>query len=165
MHHWGWDELLTSIWIKDRRTYVDLLRSSSPPSGRLPASSWRCSSPACAASTARSSRPPRVDGATTGRRSTGASSFRCCGRCFLSAFVVLAHLAIKAYDLVVALTERRARWLGDGAAFATFMYAYTFTRNSKWLSVRASGDHHAGDDLRRSSFPISTPKLAGATAR
>lgn len=46
---------------------------------------------------------------------------------FLSAFVVLAHLAIKAYDLVVALT-------GGGPAQATdlpatFMYSYTFTRN------------------------------------
>ncbi|GHC70598.1 carbohydrate ABC transporter permease [Limoniibacter endophyticus] len=46
---------------------------------------------------------------------------------FLSAFVVLAHLAIKAYDLVVALTGG-----GPGGATevpATFMYSYTFTRN------------------------------------
>ncbi len=46
---------------------------------------------------------------------------------FLSAFVVLAHLAIKAYDLVVALTGG-----GPGQATelpATFMYSYTFTRN------------------------------------
>ena len=46
---------------------------------------------------------------------------------FLSAFVVLAHLAIKAYDLVIALTGG-----GPGQATqlpATFMYSYTFTRN------------------------------------
>ena len=46
---------------------------------------------------------------------------------FLSAFVVLAHLAIKSYDLVVALTNG-----GPGRATelpATFMYSYTFTRN------------------------------------
>ena len=46
---------------------------------------------------------------------------------FLSAFVVLAHLAIKSYDLVIALTAG-----GPGRATempATFMYSYTFTRN------------------------------------
>jgi len=46
---------------------------------------------------------------------------------FLSAFVILAHLAIKSYDLVVALTGG-----GPGKATelpATFMYSYTFGRN------------------------------------
>jgi len=46
---------------------------------------------------------------------------------FLSAFVVLAHLAIKSYDLVIALTGG-----GPGQATelpSTFMYSYTFTRN------------------------------------
>lgn len=53
---------------------------------------------------------------------------------FMSAFVVLAHLAIKAYDLVVALTNG-----GPGRATelpATFMYSYTFTRNE--MGVGAS---------------------------
>ena len=53
---------------------------------------------------------------------------------FLSAFVVLAHLAIKAYDLVIALTNG-----GPGRATelpATFMYSYTFTRNQ--MAVGAS---------------------------
>lgn len=53
---------------------------------------------------------------------------------FLSAFVVLAHLAIKAYDLVIALTGG-----GPGQATelpATFMYSYTFTRNQ--MGVGAS---------------------------
>lgn len=52
----------------------------------------------------------------------------------LSSFVVLAHLAIKAYDLVIALTGG-----GPGRATelpATFMYSYTFTRNQ--MGVGAS---------------------------
>ena len=46
---------------------------------------------------------------------------------FLSALIVLAHLAIKSYDLVVALTSG-----GPGGAAelpSTFMYSYTFSRN------------------------------------
>ncbi len=46
---------------------------------------------------------------------------------FLSAIIVLAHLAIKSYDLVIALTGG-----GPGNATelpATFMYSYSFTRN------------------------------------
>ena len=53
---------------------------------------------------------------------------------FLSAFVILAHLAIKSYDLVIALTGG-----GPGRATempATFMYSYTFTR--KEMGVGAS---------------------------
>ncbi|AYM84203.1 MULTISPECIES: carbohydrate ABC transporter permease [Rhizobium/Agrobacterium group] len=55
---------------------------------------------------------------------------------FLSAFVVLAHLAIKAYDLVVALTGG-----GPGQATelpATFMYSYTFTRNSMGIGASSA---------------------------
>ncbi|WP_158873935.1 carbohydrate ABC transporter permease [Antarcticirhabdus aurantiaca] len=53
---------------------------------------------------------------------------------FLSAFVVLAHLAIKSYDLVVAMTNG-----GPGRATempSTFMYSYTFTRSQ--MGVGAS---------------------------
>jgi glucose/mannose transport system permease protein len=53
---------------------------------------------------------------------------------FLSAFVILSHLAIKSYDLVIALTGG-----GPGRATelpATFMYSYTFTRNQ--MGVGAS---------------------------
>ena len=52
---------------------------------------------------------------------------------FLSAFVVLAHMAIKSYDLVVALTGG-----GPGRATempATFMYSYTFTRNQMGIGA------------------------------
>lgn len=55
---------------------------------------------------------------------------------FLSAFVVLAHLAIKSYDLVVALTGG-----GPGQATelpATFMYSYTFTRNQMGVGAASA---------------------------
>ncbi len=55
---------------------------------------------------------------------------------FLSAFVVLAHLAIKAYDLVIALTGG-----GPGQATelpATFMYSYTFTRNQMGMGASSA---------------------------
>lgn len=53
---------------------------------------------------------------------------------FLSAIIVLLHLAIKSYDLVIALTGG-----GPGNATelpSTFMYSYTFTRNQ--MSVGAA---------------------------
>ena len=55
---------------------------------------------------------------------------------FLSAFVVLAHMAIKSYDLVVALTNG-----GPGRATelpATFMYSYTFTRNQMGIGAASA---------------------------
>ena len=65
----------------------------------------------------------------------GASSFQVYRRIiipqlrpvFLSAFIVLAHMAIKSYDLVIALTGGGP---GNATAMpATFMYSYTFSRN------------------------------------
>jgi glucose/mannose transport system permease protein len=55
---------------------------------------------------------------------------------FLSAFVVLAHMAIKSYDLVIALTGG-----GPGRATelpATFMYSYTFTRNQMGIGAASA---------------------------
>jgi glucose/mannose transport system permease protein len=55
---------------------------------------------------------------------------------FLSAFVVLAHMAIKSYDLIVALTGG-----GPGRATelpATFMYSYTFTRNQMGVGAASA---------------------------
>lgn len=49
------------------------------------------------------------------------------GPAFVSAFVILAHMAIKSYDLVIALTNGgpgRSTWLPS-----VFMYQYSFTRN------------------------------------
>ena len=53
---------------------------------------------------------------------------------FLSSFVILAHLVIKSYDLIIALTNG-----GPGRATempSTFIYSYYFTRNQ--MSIGAS---------------------------
>ena len=53
-----------------------------------------------------------------------------------SAIIVLTHLAIKSYDLVIALTGG-----GPGRATelpATFMYSYTFTRNQMGIGAAAA---------------------------
>ena len=53
-----------------------------------------------------------------------------------SAIIVLTHLAIKSYDLVIALTGG-----GPGRATelpATFMYSYTFTRNQMGIGAGAA---------------------------
>ena len=55
---------------------------------------------------------------------------------FLSAFVILGHLAIKSYDLIIALTGG-----GPGRATelpATFMYSYTFTRNQMGIGAASA---------------------------
>lgn len=55
---------------------------------------------------------------------------------FLSSLVILSHLAIKSYELVVALT-------GTGPGYATelpstFMYAHTFTRNQLGMGAASA---------------------------
>ena len=58
------------------------------------------------------------------------------GYVFLSAFVILAHMAIKSYDLVIAMTgggPGRATWLPS-----VFMYQYTFTRNQMGLGATSA---------------------------
>jgi glucose/mannose transport system permease protein len=55
---------------------------------------------------------------------------------FLSTFVILSHLAIKSYDLVIALTGG-----GPGRSTelpATFMYSYTFTRNQMGIGASSA---------------------------
>jgi len=55
---------------------------------------------------------------------------------FLSAIIVLAHLAIKSFDLVIALTAG-----GPGIATdlpATFMYAYAFQRSELGLAAASA---------------------------
>lgn len=55
---------------------------------------------------------------------------------FMSAIIVLAHLAIKSYDLVVALTGG-----GPGNATqlpSTFMYSYSFTRNQMGVGAASA---------------------------
>jgi glucose/mannose transport system permease protein len=55
---------------------------------------------------------------------------------FVSAFVILTHLAIKSYELVVALT-------GAGPGYSTelpstFMYSFTFTRNELGMGAASA---------------------------
>ncbi len=55
---------------------------------------------------------------------------------FLSAFVILSHLAIKSYDLVIALTGGGP---GNATAMpATFMYSYTFTRDQMGIGAASA---------------------------
>jgi glucose/mannose transport system permease protein len=46
---------------------------------------------------------------------------------FLSAIIVLAHMAIKSYDLVLSVTGKNPG--GAAELPSTFMYSYTFTRS------------------------------------
>jgi glucose/mannose transport system permease protein len=46
---------------------------------------------------------------------------------FLSAIIILAHMAIKSYDLVLSVTGKNPG--GAAELPSTFMYSYTFTRN------------------------------------
>jgi glucose/mannose transport system permease protein len=46
---------------------------------------------------------------------------------FLSALIILTHLAIKSYDLVLSVTGKNPG--GAAELPSTFMYSYTFTRN------------------------------------
>ncbi|MDA3949982.1 MAG: sugar ABC transporter permease [Spirochaeta sp.] len=55
---------------------------------------------------------------------------------FLSVFVILGHMAIKSYDLVIALTGG-----GPGRATelpSTFMYSYSFTRNEMGIGAASA---------------------------
>lgn len=130
MHLWGW-EGFEFTWIKDRNMAIYTI---------VIAAVWQSSGFVMAMFLAglrgidnEILKAAQID---------GASNFQLYRRivipqlrpAFLSAFVVLAHLAIKSYDLVVALTAG-----GPGRATempATFMYSYTFTRNQ--MAVGAS---------------------------
>jgi glucose/mannose transport system permease protein len=55
---------------------------------------------------------------------------------FLSAFVILSHLAIKSYDLVVAMTDGGPGHVDLDAR--VFMYEYTFTRNQMGIGAASA---------------------------
>ena len=77
----------------------------------------------------------RLDGAKTWRIYQRVV-FPQLGASFISAFVILAHMAIKSYDLVIARTgggPGRASWLPS-----LFMYQYTFTRNEMAVGAASS---------------------------
>ena len=132
MHNWGWDSF-TFTWIKDSQMAIYTV---------VIAAVWQSSGFVMAMFLAglrgidtEIMRAAEID---------GARAFQLYRRiiipmlrpAFLSAFVVLAHLAIKAYDLVVALTGG-----GPGRATelpATFMYSYTFTRNQMGVGAASA---------------------------
>ena len=130
MHMWGW-ESFEFTWIKDRNMAIYTV---------VLAAVWQSSGFVMAMFLAglrgidnEIIKAAQIDGASNAQiyRRIVIPQLR---PAFLSAFVVLAHLAIKSYDLVVALTGG-----GPGRATempATFMYSYTFTRNQ--MSVGAS---------------------------
>jgi glucose/mannose transport system permease protein len=132
MHLWGW-ESFSFTWIKDRNYAIYCL---------VIAAVWQSSGFVMAMFLAglrgvdnEIIRAAQIDGASTVTvyRRIIIPMMR---PVFLSAFVVLAHLAIKAYDLVVALTGG-----GPGQATelpATFMYSYTFTRNSMGIGASSA---------------------------
>jgi glucose/mannose transport system permease protein len=55
---------------------------------------------------------------------------------FMSAIIILAFLAIKSYDLVVALTDGGPGWATQLPS--TFMYSYTFTRDEMGTGAAAA---------------------------
>ena len=132
MHLWGWESFAFS-WIKDRNYAIYCV---------VIAAVWQSSGFVMAMFLAglrgvdnEIIKAAQIDGASTSTiyRRIIIPLMR---PVFLSAFVVLAHLAIKAYDLVVALTGG-----GPGQATelpATFMYSYTFTRNQMGIGASSA---------------------------
>jgi glucose/mannose transport system permease protein len=132
MHMWGW-ESFAFTWIKDRNLAIYCV---------VIAAVWQSSGFVMAMFLAglrgvdnEIIKAAQIDGAST------VTIYRriiipLMRPVFLSAFVVLAHLAIKSYDLVVALTGG-----GPGQATelpATFMYSYTFTRNQMGIGASSA---------------------------
>ena len=132
MHQWGW-EIFEFRWIKDRTFSIYTV---------VIAAVWQSSGFVMAMFLAGLR---GIDGEIMkAAQIDGASGFKIYRRiiipmlrpAFLSAFVILAHLSIKAYDLVIALTNG-----GPGRATevpATFMYAYTFSRNQMGVGATSA---------------------------
>ncbi|WP_245417954.1 carbohydrate ABC transporter permease [Cohaesibacter celericrescens] len=132
MHSWGWESFKFD-WIKNRDMAVYTI---------VIAAVWQTSGFVMATFLAglrgidgEILRAAEVDGASTFAlyRRIVIPQLR---PAFMSAFVVLAHMAIKSYDLVVALTNG-----GPGIATqmpATFMYSYTFTRNQMGVGAASA---------------------------
>ncbi|MFS4438433.1 carbohydrate ABC transporter permease [Paracoccaceae bacterium GXU_MW_L88] len=132
MQMWGW-ESFTFNWIKDREMAIYTV---------VIAAVWQSSGFVMAMFLAglRGIDNEMLKAA----QMDGASSFQMYRRiiipqlrpAFLSAFVILCHLAIKTYDLVIALTGG-----GPGRATevpATFMYSYTFARNQMGIGAASA---------------------------
>ncbi|MFV0410871.1 MAG: carbohydrate ABC transporter permease [Paracoccus sp. (in: a-proteobacteria)] len=132
MHLWGWESFKFG-WIKDRNYAIYTL---------VIAAVWQSSGFVMAMFLAglrgidnEMMKAAQIDGASNWQlyRRIVIPLLR---PAFLSAFVILAHLAIKSYDLVIALTGG-----GPGNATqlpATFMYSYTFTRNQMGIGASSA---------------------------
>ena len=132
MHQWGWESFEFG-WIKDRTFAIYTV---------VIAAVWQSSGFVMAMFLAGLR---GIDGEIMkAAQIDGASGFRIYRRiiipmlrpAFLSAFVILAHLSIKAYDIVIALTNG-----GPGRATevpATFMYSYTFSRNQMGVGATSA---------------------------
>ncbi len=132
MHLWGW-ESFSFTWIKDRNMAIYTI---------VLAAVWQTSGFVMAMFLAglrgidnEILKAAQIDGASNWQlyRRIVIPMLR---PAFLSAFVILFHLAIKSYDLVIALTGG-----GPGRATelpATFMYSYTFTRNSMGIGASSA---------------------------
>lgn len=132
MHLWGWESFKFG-WIKDRNMAIYTL---------VIAAVWQSSGFVMAMFLAglrgidnEMLKAAQIDGASNWQlyRRIVIPLLR---PAFLSAFVILAHLAIKSYDLVIALTGG-----GPGRATelpATFMYSYTFTRNQMGVGAASA---------------------------
>jgi len=132
MHLWGW-ESFTFTWIKDSDMAIYTI---------VLAAVWQTSGFVMAMFLAglrgidnEILKAAQIDGASTFQlyRRIVIPLLR---PAFLSAFVILSHLAIKSYDLVIALTGG-----GPGRATelpATFMYSYTFTRNQMGIGAASA---------------------------
>lgn len=132
MHQWGWASF-SFTWIKDSKFAIYTL---------IIAAVWQSSGFVMAMFLAglrgvdnEIIKAAQIDGAT-GVRIYSRIIIPMMRPVFLSAFVVLMHLAIKVYDLVIAMTGG-----GPGRATempATFMYSYTFTRNQLGIGAASS---------------------------
>ena len=132
MRAWGWESFAFD-WIKDRDMAIYCL---------VIAAVWQSSGFVMAMFLAglrgvdnEIVRAARVDGAV-GWRLYRRVIIPQLSPVFFSVFVILGHLAIKSYDLVVALTGG-----GPGRATelpATFMYSYTFTRNQMGVGAASA---------------------------
>jgi glucose/mannose transport system permease protein len=132
MHLWGW-ESFTFDWIKDREMAIYTV---------VLAAVWQSSGFVMAMFLAglrgidnEILKAAQIDGASNWQlyRRIILPQLR---PAFLSAFVILSHLAIKSYDLVIALTRGGP---GNATALpATFMYSYTFTRNQMGIGAASA---------------------------
>ncbi len=132
MHLWGW-ESFEFDWIKDREMAIYTI---------VIAAVWQSSGFVMAMFLAGLR---GIDNEILkAAQMDGASNFQMYRRiilpqlrpAFLSAFVILSHLAIKSYDLVIALTGGGP---GNATALpATFMYSYTFTRNQMGIGASSA---------------------------